>query len=98
MGIERSVHTPGLDKLPRELTVIAAKPNETIARVKQFVKERSTPSHQQAAQELVELPESLVPKRAPARDQKADDELVAANPTLNLLKSALRKHGLLPKR
>jgi hypothetical protein len=80
------------------LKSIAAKPNETIARVKKLVKERSTTRYEEAAQELVDLREALGPKRGPARVQNIAADLAAANPTLNLLKSALRKHGLLPKR
>jgi hypothetical protein len=80
------------------LKSIAAKPNETIALVKKLVKERSTTSYEQAAQKLADLREALGPKRGPARAQKAAADLVGANPTLNRLKSALRKHGLLPKR
>jgi hypothetical protein len=80
------------------LKSIAAKPNETVAHVKKLVKERSTTGYERAAQELSDLREALGPKRGPARAQKIAADLAAANPTLNLLKSALRRHGLLAKR
>lgn len=76
------------------LRAIAADPDKTIANVRKLVKLRSTSEYEQAAQELAELREALGPKRA----QVVAETLVRENPTLNRLKSALRKQGLIAKR
>ena len=62
------------------------------------MKLRSTTEYDLAAQELSELREALGPQRGPKRAQAVAEKLVADNPTLNRLKSALRKHGLIAKR
>lgn len=80
------------------LKAIAADPKKAVAKAKRLVQERSRESYALAAQELADLREALGPKRGPGRAQKVAEQLVEANPTLRLLKSALRKHDLLPGR
>jgi hypothetical protein len=80
------------------LQAIAADPNKTIANVKKLVKLGSTAEYELAAQELADLREALGPNRGPKRAQAVAEKLVADNPTLNRLKSALRRHGLIAKR
>lgn len=81
----------------KQLTAIAANPEKTIAAVKKRVKQRSTFEYELAAQDLLDLSEALGPKRGPKRARSVAEQLVRKNPTLNCLKSALRKRGLLPK-
>lgn len=81
----------------RRLTAMAADPDKMIAAVKKRVKLRSTSEYAQAAQELLDLSEALGPKRGPKRARTVAEQLVRDHPTLNHLKAALRKRGLLPK-
>jgi len=81
----------------KRLTAIANDPKKTIAAIKKRVKRRSTIEYKLAAQELLDLSEALGPKRGPQQAQSVAKQLARENPTLNCLKAALRKRGLLPK-
>jgi hypothetical protein len=80
------------------LKSIAADPEQVVANVKQLVKQRSTSSYQQAAQELCDLREALGGTTGTQNAQKVARQLVRSHPTLNRLKAALRQQGLLPER
>jgi len=77
---------------------IAADPEQVVANVKRLVKQRSTSSYEQAAQELSDLREALGKPEGADKAQKVASQLVRSHPTLNRLKAALRQHGLLPQR
>jgi hypothetical protein len=81
----------------KRLAAIAAEPRPTIAHVQQLVKQRSTDSYEQAAQELADLREALGPEQGPARARDIAEKLHRENPRLHFLTAALRKKGLLEK-
>lgn len=82
-------------KRRKRLKSIAADPEKTIAHVQKLVKQRSTDSYRQAAEQLVDLREALGSEAGPARARKVAQHLRRKNPTLKILSGTLRKHGLL---
>jgi hypothetical protein len=79
----------------KRLETIAAEPAKVVVNVEKLVKMRSVESYQQAAEELADLREALGPEKGPARARAIAEKLRRANPRLNRLTAALRKHGLL---
>ncbi len=82
----------------KRLKQIAAQPQKTIARAKRLVNERSTRSYEEAARLLTDLREALGPDHGPRQARQIAQQLIDSHPTSNVLKSVLRRHGLLPKR
>jgi len=83
------------DRIER-LKQLAADPDKAIALARSLVKQRSTTSYELAAQELADLREALNSAEGNRKVAAVATKLFRDNPTLNRLKSALRKKGLAP--
>ncbi|MEQ9406515.1 MAG: hypothetical protein RIK87_02270 [Fuerstiella sp.] len=77
---------------------LAANPDKAIALARSYVKQRGTISYELAARELADLREALNSEQGNRQVAAVAEKLARDNPTLNRLKSALRKKGLLPGR
>jgi hypothetical protein len=81
----------------RRLAQMAADPAATCAEIKKLVANRSTNDYRRAAERLSELREALAESDQSSLAEKFAQKLKAANPTLNILKSELRRHGFASK-
>lgn len=81
----------------RRLAQMAADPAATCAEIKKLVANRSTNDYRRAAERLSELREALAESDQSSLAEKSAQKLKAANPTLNILKSELRRHGFASK-
>ncbi len=79
------------------LKKMAADPQAVIDEVESLVRQRSTTNYIKAAKTLVELGEALGPTDGPTRVHAVAERLRQKHPTLKVLVSELRKHGLLAK-
>jgi hypothetical protein len=79
------------------LAAMAKDPNKTLRETEKLVKERTSTAYGQIAELLAELRDAQSPIGGASIAEKQAHKLKAANPTLKLLVSELRKKGFLPK-
>jgi hypothetical protein len=81
----------------KRLVDMAADPNRTLRETEQLVAERGTDAYRRIAEMLADLREALAGTNQPDLAEKQAKKLRAANPTLRVLVSELRREGFLPK-
>lgn len=77
------------------MAAMKADPDHWLQRSIQLIDERGTVNYREAAQLIADLREALGGKKGERIARKHAAHLVVKYPTLHVLKSALRKHGLL---
>jgi hypothetical protein len=80
------------------LAKMAADPTPFLRKAEKLVAQRTTESYEQVAQLLVDLRDALAGTKKSNLAAEHARKLKQANPTLNLLTAALRRHGFVPKR
>ncbi|HEX4143408.1 MAG TPA: hypothetical protein VHY91_07645 [Pirellulales bacterium] len=81
----------------KKLAAMAADPNPTLRETEQLVTERTTDAYRKIAKVLADLREALSATHQSMLAEKQAQKLRAANPTLRMLVSELRRQGFLPK-